>query len=262
MKQNMTRYFKYLTPFFVFCFLFFSFIGCSHFRAKPQKPAPEKIWQQVRQSYAEPRPPYAAEGELSLRSPDFNQSFSFTLRWESPQRVRIDVSGFLGFTLASAAVCDSQAWLNIPIKSVYLKGQINRIDSASSNALGFSLDQFLKMLEGRPPLPAGRCDFTGEDGLMDFSCRDSLAAYVFRVDPVLGRITEYRVQTGAGELQQIKYGGWRNLNQVSRPYSIEMKKPRQELELSVTYQKISPVESFKPETWQQPLPQGVNPGEF
>jgi len=258
----MNKHDRRLLPFCLLFFIFCLFPGCSHFGAKPQKPAPEKVWQQVRQSYADPRPPYTAEGELSLNSPDFNQTFSFILRWESPQRMRIDVSGFLGFTLASAAVCDSLAWLNIPIKSVYLKGQIQRIDSASADALGFSLDQFLKMLEGRPPLPQGKCDFAGEDGLMNFSCRDSLASYLFRVDPKLGRIAEYRVQNGAGELQQITYSGWRNLNQVSRPYSIEMKKPGQGLELSVTYQKISPVESFKPETWQQPLPKGVNPGEF
>jgi hypothetical protein len=176
--------------------------------------------------------------------------------------MRIDISGFLGFTLASAAVCDSLAWLNIPIKGVYLKGQINRIDSASSNALGFSLDQFLKMLEGRPPLPPGKCDFAGEDELVNFSYQDSLTAYIFRVDPKTGRIAEYRVQSGTGELQQISYSSWRTIDQVSRPYSIEMKKPRQKLELSVTYQKRSEAEPFKPEAWQQPLPKGVNPGEF
>jgi len=258
----MSKPYRRLLP---ICFLFFAFClfqGCSHFRTKPQKPTPEKVWQQVQQGYSEPRPPYSAEGDISLRSPDFNQSFSFTLRWESPQRMRIDISGFLGFTLASAAVCDSLAWLNIPIKGVYLKGQIQRIDSASAQTLGFSLDQFLKMLEGRPPLPPGQCDFAGEDVLVNFSYQDSLAAYIFRVDPKLGRIAEYRVQSGTGDLQQISYGSWRTLGASYRPYEIEMKKPRQKLELSVTYQKISTVESFKPETWQQPLPQGVNPGEF
>jgi outer membrane biogenesis lipoprotein LolB len=216
----------------------------------------------VQHGYSEPRPPYSAEGDISLRSPDFNQSFSFTLRWESPQRMRIDISGFLGFTLASAAVCDSLAWLNIPIKGVYLKGQIQRIDSASANTLGFSLDQFLKMLEGRPPLPPGKCDFAGEDELVNFSYQDSLAAYLFRVDPKIGRIAEYRVQSGTGDLQQIRYGRWQTLGASYRPYEIEMEKPRQHLELSVTYGKISPADSFKAETWQQPLPKGINPGEF
>jgi len=258
----MSKHYRRLLPFCLLFFAFCLFPGCSHFRAKPQKLTPEKVWQQVRQGYSEPRPPYLAEGEMSLRSPDFNQSFSFTLRWESPQRMRIDISGFLGFTLASAAVCDSLAWLNIPIKSVYLKGQIQRIDSASANALGFSLDQFLKMLEGRPPLPPGKCDFAGEDELVNFSYQDSLAAYIFRVDPKIGRIAEYRVQSGTGDLQQISYGSWRTLGQSFRPYSIEMKKPRQDLELSVNYRKISPAEIFKPETWQQPLPRGVSPGEF
>jgi len=258
----MNKLYRRLLPFCLLLFAFCLFPGCSHFRTKPQKLTPEKVWQQVRQGYSEPRPPYLAEGDISLRSPDFNQSFSFTLRWESPQRMRIDISGFLGFTLASAAVCDSLAWLNIPIKSVYLKGQIQRIDSALANALGFSLDQFLKMLEGRPPLPPGKCDFAGEDEFLSFSYQDSLAAYIFRVDPKIGRIAEYRVQSGTGDLQQISYGSWRTLGQGSRPYAIEMKKPRQDLELSVTYQNISPVESFKPEIWQQPLPQGITPGEF
>jgi outer membrane biogenesis lipoprotein LolB len=258
----MNKPYSRLLPFCILTFAFCILTSCSHFKTKPKKPTPEKVWQQVRQSYSESRLPYLAEGDISLQSPDFNQSFSFTLRWESPQRMRIDISGFLGFTLASAAVCDSLAWLNIPIKSVYLKGQIQRIDSASAQALGFSLDQFLKMLEGRPPLPQGKCDFAGEDELVNFSYQDSLAAYIFRVDPKIGRIAEYRVQSGTGELQQINYGSWRTLDLGSRPYSIEMKKPRQDLVLSVTYQKISPVESFKTETWQQPLPKGVNPGEF
>jgi outer membrane biogenesis lipoprotein LolB len=258
----MNKPYSRLLPFCILTFAFCILTSCSHFKTKPKKPTPEKVWQQVRQSYSESRLPYLAEGDISLQSPDFNQSFSFTLRWESPQRMRIDISGFLGFTLASAAVCDSLAWLNIPIKSVYLKGQIQRIDSASAQALGFSLDQFLKMLEGRPPLPQGKCDFAGEDELVNFSYQDSLAAYIFRVDPKIGRIAEYRVQSGTGELQQINYGSWRTLELGSRPYSIEMKKPRQDLVLSVTYQKISPVESFKTETWQQPLPKGVNPGEF
>ena len=258
----MNKPYRRLLPFCILTFAFCILTSCSHFKTKPQKPAPEKVWQQVQQGYSEPRPPYLAEGDISLRSHDFNQSFSFTLRWESPQRMRIDISGFLGFTLASAAVCDSLAWLNIPIKSVYLKGQIQRIDSASAQALGFSLDQFLKMLEGRPPLPPGKCDFAGEDELVNFSYQDSLAAYIFRVDPRIGRIAEYRVQSGTGDLQQISYSSWRTLDQGSRPYSIEMKKPRQDLELSVNYRKISPAEIFKPETWQQPLPKGVNPGEF
>jgi outer membrane biogenesis lipoprotein LolB len=258
----MNKPYSRLLPFCILTFAFCILTSCSHFKTKPKKPTPEKVWQQVQQGYSEPRPPYLAEGDISLRSPDFNQSFSFTLRWESPQRMRIDISGFLGFTLASAAVCDSLAWLNIPIKSVYLKGQIQRIDSASAQALGFSLDQFLKMLEGRPPLPPGKCGFAGEDELVNFSYQDSLAAHIFRVDPKIGRISEYRVQSGTGDLQQISYGSWRALGQSLRPYSIEMKKNRQDLDLSVTYQKITPVESFKPETWQQPLPKGVNPGEF
>ncbi|MBI4727756.1 DUF4292 domain-containing protein [candidate division TA06 bacterium] len=258
----MNKLKRRLLPLCLLLFAFCLFPGCSHFKPQPRKLAPEKVWQQVQQSYSEPRPPYWAEGDLTFSSPDFNQSFSFTLRWESPHRMRIDVAGFLGFTLASAAVCNSLAWLNIPIKSVYLKGQIQKIDSASANALGFSLDQFLKMLEGRPPLLPGKCDFAGEDEFLSFSYQDSLAAYIFRVDPKLGRIAEYRVQNGTEDLQQISYGNWRTLGPSSRPYAIEMTKPRQDLEMSVTYRKISPVESFKPETWQQLLPRGVTPGEF
>lgn len=258
----MNRFSNRLLSFCILTFSFCTLTSCSHFRTKPPKLTPDMVWHQVQQSYSEPRPPYLAEGDLSLHTRDFNQSLSFTLRWESPQRMRIDISGFLGFTLASAAVCDSLAWLNIPIKSVYLRGQIQRIDSASAQTLGFSLDQFLKMLEGRPPLPQGKCDFAGEDEYLNFSYQDSLTAYSFRVDPKLGRIAEYRIQSGTGDMQQISYGSWRNLDQVSRPYSIEMKKPRQDLELSVTYRKISQVDSFKTDTWLQPLPKGVNPGEF
>ena len=258
--MNNTRH-RFL-PFCILTFAFCILTSCSHFRTKPLKLTPEKVWQQAQQGYSEPRPPYLAEGDISIRSPDLNQSFSFTLRWESPQRMRIDVSGFLGFTLASAAVCDNLAWLNIPIKGVYLNGQIRRIDSASVRVLGFPLDQLLKMLEGRPPLPPGKCDFAGEDELVNFSYQDSLTAYIFRVDPKIGRIAEYRVQSGTGDLQQISYGSWRMLGQGSRPYFIEMKKPRQGLEMSVNYRKISPAEIFKPETWQQPLPKGVSPEEF
>jgi outer membrane biogenesis lipoprotein LolB len=247
------------------CILFSAFClfpGCSHFKPGRKPSDPRQVWQKVADNYRLPRPPYRAEGQIGIRSGDYDQSVSFTLRWQRPGRMRVDVAGFLGFTLASLALDDTLAWLSIPIRGIYLKGSLGKVDSVSSQTLGVAMDPLLLALEGRPPLPKEDQPFESDTSGLGFSFRDSLASRAYQIEPTNMMIASYRFAGPDSVWQEISYSDWRRFSETFRPGRIELSKPDQNIRLSVSYSKIAQVDSFDQGIWNQTTPNGKKAGEF
>ncbi len=262
MRTKARLIFRTAILFFIFHLSFFILTGCSHFRPGRKVGDPQQTWKKVIDNYRLSRPPYRAEGQLSIRNGEHDQTISFTLRWQRPGLFRVDVSGFLGFTLASAAINDTSAWLSVPIRNIYLSSSIAQVDSLSTQTLGVALEPLLKILEGCPPLPAGELPFVSDTTGTLFSFSDSLASRVYRIDPRNMMIERYRFAGPDSVWQQISYGNWHGFSNTYRPGQIELSKPSQDIRLNVIYDKIAQVDSFDPGIWRQNPPQDKKPVGF
>ena len=260
----MTRRFRTdtLLALFIAQWLLFIVIGCSHVPVVPYGD-PERLWRHVQQSYDLPQRPYQAEGTLHVDAPSFRHSVEFTLRWESAQRLRLDLSGPFGISLASVALSDSQAWASIPLQGTYLSGTLGQVDSTAAGLLNVSLDRVIKALAGLPPRENGPYQQAVKSkDLTEFFFQQGDTAKTFAADPKNGRIVHYTVVIANKPWAELGYGDFHGRGDTLRPYRISISSPSAGVKLDLLFDRIKDVASFPEDVWRQALPEGTTPGKF
>jgi outer membrane biogenesis lipoprotein LolB len=236
--------------------------GCAHVPVVPYGD-PERLWRHVQQSYDQPQQPYLAEGELTVNSPTFRHTVDFTLRWQSARRLRLDLSGPFGISLASVALNDSQAWASIPLQGTYLSGTLTQVDSSVEGLLNVSLDRIVKALAGLPPREAGPYQqaVRGKDAT-EFFFQKGDTAKTFAADPTNGTVVRYMVSISNKTWAELKYGEFRPSGAALRPSRISVDSPAAEVKLDLVFDRIKDIASFPDDIWRQNLPEGVAPNKF
>jgi len=247
--------------FIVHCLLFVV-IGCSHVPVVPYGD-PERLWRHVQQAYDQPQQPYLAEGELTVDSPTFRHTVDFTLRWQSARRLRLDLSGPFGISLASVALNDSLAWASIPLQGTYLAGTLTQVDSSAAGLLNLSLDRIIKALAGLPPRETGPYlqAVKGADAV-EFYFQRGDTARTFAADPKQGTIVRYSVTIASKRWAQLDYGDFHGNGDTLRPYRIAIDSPAADVKVELSFDRIKDVASFPDDIWRQTLPEGATPGKF
>jgi outer membrane biogenesis lipoprotein LolB len=236
--------------------------GCSHVPVVPYDD-PERLWRHVQQAYDQPQLPYQAEGTLRVDAPSFSHSVGFTLRWESAQRLRLDLSGPFGISLASVALRDSQAWASIPLQGTYLSGTLTQVDSTASGLLNVSLDRVVKALAGLPPRETGPYQQAVKTkDTTEFFFQKGDTAKTIAADPKNGAIVRYTVAIANKAWASLGYGDFRGTAETLRPYHISIDSPAAEVKLDLLFDRIKEVASFPDDVWRQALPEGATPGKF
>jgi outer membrane biogenesis lipoprotein LolB len=251
-----------LLALFIAQWLLFIVIGCSHVPVVPYGD-PERLWRHVQQAYDLPQRPYQAEGTLRVDAPSFRHSVEFTLRWESALRLRLDLSGPFGISLASVALRDSQAWASIPLQGTYLSGTLNQVDSTAAGLLNVSLERVIKALAGLPPRETGPYQqaLKGKDAT-EFFFQKGDTAKTFAADPKNGAIVRYTVAIANKAWAELGYGDFRGTAEALRPYRISIDSPSAEVKLDLLFDRIKDVASFPEDVWRQSLPEGTTPSKF
>ncbi len=259
--MRRTRTNSLRTLFIVHCSLFIV-IGCSHVPVVPYGD-PARLWQHVQQEYDQPQQPYLAEGTLAVDSPGFRHTVDFTLRWESAQRLRLDLTGPFGIGLASVALRDSAAWASIPLQGTYLSGTLTQVDSSVAGLLNLSLDRIVKALAGLPPRETGPYQQTvrGKDAT-EFFFQKGDTAKTFAADSKNGMVVRYTVSLSNKTWAELAYGEFRSTGAALRPYRISINSPAAEVKLDLVFDRIKDVSSFPEDIWRQTLPAGTTPGKF
>jgi outer membrane biogenesis lipoprotein LolB len=236
--------------------------GCSHVPVVPYGD-PERLWRHVRQAYEQPQGPYRAQGTIDIDAPSFRHSFDFSLRWENARRLRLDLTGPFGISLASAAVSDSQAWASIPLQGTYLSGTLTQVDSTAAGLLNISLDRIVKALAGLPPREAGPYlqAVKGKDAT-EFFFQKGDTAKTFAADPRNGAVVRYTVALANKPWAELGYGDFRTSGAALRPYRITIISPAADVKLELLFDDIKDVASFPDDVWRQALPEGTTPGKF
>jgi hypothetical protein len=237
-------------------------LRCSHAPVGPYSD-PGKFWEKVQRGYDRPAGPYAASGTISVASPGFNHSAGFTLRWESASRLRIDLTGPFGISLASVALQDSLAWVSVPLRGTYLRGSLAQIDSAAAGALNLSLDRLIRAIGGLPPRQEGRYQQTlPGKGTIEFVFAGNDTSRTFTVDQRNGEISRYAVRIGGKPWAELEYGDFRPAGDYPRPYRVRMASPASEMNLELVFDSIRPAPSFPGGIWEQSVPEGTLPQRF
>jgi outer membrane biogenesis lipoprotein LolB len=226
--------------------------GCAHQgRHRPADHA--RFLEESRRRFEESRAPYQTTGRMSLTGPSYRHNFDFRLRWESSSRSRIDVTGPLGLTLASAAVGDSQAWLSVPMAGLFLKGSTAAMDSESAKWLGFPADAFFKYLEGWPQLTADIApNFSAQKGLVEYSYEFHDTSFVLSLDRSDGMPRKLSASVSGRVFLEAAFDEHRRFNTGLRPHRLALAAPARELKLEIELDELRPVESFPPGTWLPP----------
>ncbi len=227
--------------------------GCAHVkRAERQDPA--NLWNQAIAFKTDDRP-FSAQGKITYDSPKLTQTVNFIWRQEGSRHIRIDVFGFLGIGLASACISDDQAWLNVPLKSLYISGTISGIDSMAKEAAGLDLMRLLRTLQGEPPIETGQYSVAqdaDQSYLFVFARKDTSVTY--RLDPQNARITGYRLEVGGSPEFSISYDDWKLFNNNFRPHAVELFSYRDQADLKVKYSSMATEQAFTKDVWEQPMP--------
>jgi hypothetical protein len=226
--------------------------ACSHGRIQPPVDH-RQLLAGAQLRYQQARAPYKASGRMSVSGQDYSHSFGFQLRWESPGRARLDLTGPLGLTLASAVAADTAAWLSVPWYGYYSRGTLASLDSNATAALGLSLDTFFKFVEGWPPLDLDRdCSTREKKGLVEYLYQYSDTTIAVSLDRRSGDLVSLSVRTGARALLEIAYGDFRAFGPGRRPYDISIGSPASRTKLTIGFYSMKPAQGFPPETWAPP----------
>lgn len=224
--------------------------GCAHLKRVSQDD-PEAIWLRAWEA-ADDGQPFAAQAKATLDSPKFVQSANLLWRQEG-ERVRLDLSGFLGLPLASACLTGDRAWLNVPLRALRLNGTVAMLDSAARGSAGLELQHALSILLGRPPRKDGRYETSrDQNGNYNYLFAQGDSATIYRLDPELGRITGYRLEISGRPEYSVEYGDWRLVGDGFRPFSVELAYYREQAALSIKYSSIGREQSFPDDVWEQP----------
>jgi outer membrane biogenesis lipoprotein LolB len=225
--------------------------GCAHLkRASPEEP--DILWELAWESVTDDGQPFIAQGKAAFDSPNLAQSAGLLWRQEG-ERMRVDLSGFLGLPLASAGITGERAWLNVPLRAVRLSGTTAWLDSAAREISGLDLLNSIAVLLGRPPRQEGRYQTSRDElgnYLYAFPRGDSIAIY--RLDPEKGRIAGYRLEVAGRQEYSVEYGDWRITGNKARPFSVDLYSRRGQAALSVRYSSISREQTFPGDVWEQP----------
>jgi len=225
--------------------------GCAHLK-RTGVSDPEILWNNAI-TFQTNDSPFSAQGKITYDSPKLTQTVNFVWRQEGEKNVRIDISGFLGIGLASACINGDQAWLNIPLKSLYLNATVSGIDSMAKEAAGLGLSRLLNAVKGQPPIETGKYSVAQDADkfyLFVFSKKDTVITY--RLDQQNHRINGYRLDIKEKEEYNINYGDWKPFNGHNIPYKVEISYPREQSSLQIKFSSLVPEQSFDKEIWQQP----------
>lgn len=224
--------------------------GCAHL-TKVSQDDPADLWMRAWEA-SDDGQPFVAQAKATFDSPKLIQSASLLWRQEG-ERVRLDLSGFLGLPLASACLAGDRAWLNVPFKGLRLTGTVAMLDSVARISTGLELKQALSILSGRLPRRDGWHEVShDQNGNYIYLFVQGDSAISYRLDPGLGRVAGYRLEI-SGRLEYIvEYGDWRLVGDNLRPFSVELAHPREQAALSIKYSSISREQSFADDIWEQP----------
>ena len=235
----------------VLCFMM---VGCAHVK-RAEKGDLEDLWNKAWSSFKTDDQPFSAQGKITYDSPKLTQSLNFVWRQDGSRHIRIDISGFFGISLASACISDDKAWLNVPLKSLYVSGSISDVDSMAEKAAGIGIEGLLEVLQGRPPLEAGRYSIAQDAEkfyLFVFTKKDTTVTY--RLDRHNARIVGYQLDITGKPEYSIGYNDWKPFNNSFRPQAVEIFSYRDQTGLTVKFSSVSPERSFAKDVWEQPAP--------
>lgn len=233
------------------CFLM---AGCAHVK-KAGKQDPENLWNKAWSSFKTEDQPFSAQGKIIYDSPKVTQTVNFIWRQEGSRHIRIDVSGFFGIGLASACISEDQAWLNVPLKLLYISGTISGIDSMAKEAAGLDLIKLLKTLQGEPPIETGQYSVAqdaDQSYLFVFARKDTTITY--RLEQQNGRITGYRLEVGGSPEYSITYDEWKLFNNNLRPHTVDLFSYRNQAGLKIKFLSMAMEQAFTKDVWEQPMP--------
>jgi len=199
------------------------------------------------------RAPYQTTGRMQLSGPGYHHVFDFRLRWESPVRSRIDITGPLGFNLASAAVGDTMAWLSVPLAGYFLKGTAAMVDSEATARLGFPADAFFRYLEGWPQLAAEAAPQASESGkLVEYRYEFSDTTFSILLDRSDGMPRKLTATASGRPFLEASFADHRPFGAGTRPHRLNLNAPIREVSLEVEFNDLRKAKSFPPETWLPP----------
>lgn len=226
--------------------------GCAH-QGRYRTSDYVRFLEESRRSFEESRSPYQTTGRMQLAGPGYRHVFDFSLRWESPARSRIDLTGPLGLTLASAAVGDTLAWLSVPMAGIFLKGSTSAMDSESTKWLGFPADAFFMYLEGWPRLaadvaPTAKADKGLVEYRYDFS-DTTFALWLGRSDGMPRRLS---ASASGRVFLEASFADHRRFGPGTRPHRLTLTAPSREVSLEIEFDELRKVKSFPSGTWLPP----------
>lgn len=231
---------------------FYLLAGCAH-QGRLRTADHARFLEESRRRFEGSRAPYQTAGRMNLAGPGYRHVFDFKLRWESPDRSRIDLAGPLGLNLASAAIGDSLAWLSVPMAGVFLKGSISAMDSESTKWLGFPADAFFRYLEGWPLLAAGTPPrATQNKGLVDYRYDFNDTAFILSLDRSDGMPRKLVASASGRAFLEASFDDHRRFGSGLRPHRLTLAAPARELRLEIEFDELRPAKSFPPGTWLPP----------
>jgi outer membrane biogenesis lipoprotein LolB len=225
--------------------------GCAHLK-RTGVSDPEILWNKAI-TFKTSDSQFSAQGKITYDSPKLTQTVNFVWRQEGNKNLRIDVSGFLGIGLASACISGDMAWLNIPLKSLYLSGTLSGLDSMASETAGLDVIRLLNVIKGQPPIESGKYSVAQDAEkfyLYVFARKDTTITY--RLDSDNSRIIGYRRDIGEKEEYGISYGDWKQFNGFNLPHRVEISYPREGSSLTIKFSSMAIEQAFDKEIWQQP----------
>jgi outer membrane biogenesis lipoprotein LolB len=247
--KNKSNYNYQIIALAILCFMM---TGCAHVK-RAEKGDPEDLWNKAWSSFKTEDQPFSAQGKMTYDSPKLTQSLNFVWRQEGGRHIRIDISGFFGIGLASAGISGETAWLNVPLKSLYVSGTISGIDSMAEQAAGIGIQRLLEVMQGRPPLETGRFSIAQDAEkfyLFVFARKDTTVTY--RLDQQNARIVGYQLDVTGKPEYSIGYNDWKPFNNSFRPQAVELFSYRDQAGLTIKFSSMVLEQSFGKEVWEQP----------
>lgn len=226
--------------------------SCAHFRRPPVSDH-ARFWDDSRRRFEDSRAPYQTTGRMGLTGPGYRHVFDFRLRWESPDRSRIDLTGPLGINLASAAIGDTMAWLSVPMAGLFLKGTVAMMDSEAVQRLGFPADAFFMYLEGWPRLAAEVAPKTFvRKGQVEYRYDFNDTTFALFLDRSDGMPRRLEARASGRAFLEASFGEHRRFGTGVRPHRLTLGAPARELTLEIEFDELRKAKSFPPGTWLPP----------
>jgi len=125
----------------------------------------------------------------------------------------------------------------------------------AEKAAGIGIEGLLEVLQGRPPLEAGRYSIAQDAEkfyLFVFTKKDTTVTY--RLDRHNARIVGYQLDITGKPEYSIGYNDWKPFNNSFRPQAVEIFSYRDQTGLTVKFSSVSPERSFAKDVWEQPAP--------